>query len=203
MPSIEYLLISLGITAHFVMKWGWSQVRLPALIGFSISFYTLSSPINLWIPFYCSLVCHFVGPRIITKKTISKCWLLSGVVLIALPLIFFKYLGRSHILLLPYSLEMLTLPLGISFFTFQAISYLIDLSRGQLTKCHSLSHLILYILYFPKIIAGPIERQNSFSKQIQLNTDINYTKFRSGLWLIAVGLFKKKALADRFFPVVD
>ncbi len=93
----------------------------------------------------------------------------------------------------------LVLPLGISFFTFQQISYLLDLKRGA-AKAYPLSHYFLYISFFPQLIAGPIVRHNQFMQQLDRvitasKSELNY-KACIGISLIIIGLVKKVVLGD-------
>lgn len=96
------------------------------------------------------------------------------------------------------------LPLAISFFTFQQISYLADVLRGEKKK-YSLRDYTLYISFFPQLIAGPIVRHNEFIQQIPetLKQKINFDLFAKGLTLLTIGLVKKIWIADEIAHVVN
>jgi D-alanyl-lipoteichoic acid acyltransferase DltB (MBOAT superfamily) len=102
-----------------------------------------------------------------------------------------------------YSLN-LTLPLAISFFTFQQIAYLVDLRKGKMTT-PSFTHYITFISFFPQLIAGPIVRCQEMVPQLQkgLLGKLSSKNFWSGICLFSIGLFKKSCLADGIRPLVD
>lgn len=94
------------------------------------------------------------------------------------------------------------LPIGISFYTFQALSYLIDLYRGNCTVQRSFYKLLLYISFFPQLIAGPIVRYRDFAGQMD-NRSVDFSKFSEGAARFAAGLGKKVILANSFAPAAD
>ncbi|UKJ07216.1 MBOAT family O-acyltransferase [Solitalea lacus] len=95
------------------------------------------------------------------------------------------------------------LPIGLSFFTFQSISYLIDVKRGGIIAEKNLIDLLTYFLFFPKIIAGPIERSGPFLKQLKASLEASESMIQSGLLLCLTGFFKKLVVADRLGVYVD
>jgi alginate O-acetyltransferase complex protein AlgI len=88
------------------------------------------------------------------------------------------------------------LPVGISFYTFQALSYVIDIKRGQIKATHNLVDFSLYISFFPQLVAGPIERGSHFLPQVQSERPFCFKNIRIGAWLILLGYFKKVVVAD-------
>jgi alginate O-acetyltransferase complex protein AlgI len=90
----------------------------------------------------------------------------------------------------------LILPIGISFYTFQTLSYVIDVYRGTVKPCLGFVDFALYVGFFPKLLAGPIERAGKLLPQIQNPRTITVDKAVSGVWLIVIGFFKKVAIAD-------
>lgn len=95
------------------------------------------------------------------------------------------------------------LPVGISFYTFQSLSYVIDVYRGQITPTRNLLHYLAYVSFFPQLVAGPIQRGHHLLPQLQRTLVINNEMLAAGLWLIIWGLFKKVALADNLAPMVE
>lgn len=95
------------------------------------------------------------------------------------------------------------LPVGISFYTFHALSYTIDLYRGKLAKPADLISLVVYIAFFPQLVAGPIVRAWRFLPQIDRGPIFSVKKIGLGLLLIAWGYFLKICVADSIGPVVD
>ena len=88
------------------------------------------------------------------------------------------------------------LPVGISFFTFQSLSYTIDVYRGQLKPLPSLLDYAFYVSFFPQLVAGPIVRASDFAPQIRQPITITRDMFARGLFFILIGLFKKAVISD-------
>ena len=119
-----------------------------------------------------------------------------------LPLLYYKYsnftLEIFHELLRSnFSPEKMLLPVGISFFTFQAISYTVDVYKGRYPKTAELIDYTFYLTFFPLLIAGPITRAEVLLPQVQTPKDnVNENLVYKGLWLIICGLIKKALIAD-------
>ena len=90
----------------------------------------------------------------------------------------------------------IVLPVGISFFTFQGLSYVIDVYRREIPAERSLFRFALYIAFFPQLVAGPIVRAKDLLHQLDVRPRVDATRFGRGLWMILVGLAKKVVLAD-------
>ena len=97
----------------------------------------------------------------------------------------------------------LLLPVGISFYTFQTLSYTIDIYRGQLTARRNFVDFALFVSFFPQLVAGPIERAKRFLPQIEAPRRFRAAAFFTGLELIAFGYLKKLVVADNIGPRVD
>ena len=95
------------------------------------------------------------------------------------------------------------LPVGISFYTFQTMSYTIDIYRGKMKPTRDLVSFALYVAYFPQLVAGPIERAFRLLPQLQRPRRVTADGFSSGSVLILIGLFKKLVLADSVAESVD
>jgi D-alanyl-lipoteichoic acid acyltransferase DltB (MBOAT superfamily) len=89
------------------------------------------------------------------------------------------------------------LPVGISFYTFECFSYVIDVYRGSLKPEKSILRFFLFVTYFPKLVAGPIVRSDHILPQLRVFKNFKEENFRKGLTLILWGLFKKMVIADR------
>ena len=98
---------------------------------------------------------------------------------------------------------MLILPVGISFYTFQSMSYTIDVYRGQLKPTRNFMHFMAYLSLFPQLVAGPIVRARDLLPQLHLPGRADASARWQGLRLIVHGLFKKMVIADNLGPVVD
>ncbi len=97
----------------------------------------------------------------------------------------------------------LILPLGISFHTFQSLSYVIDIYRHKLPAIRNLVDYGLYVTLFPQMVAGPIERGAHLAPQILSKPTVTWAKYADGSWLFLKGLFKKAVIADNLAPIVD
>jgi len=95
------------------------------------------------------------------------------------------------------------LPVGISFYTFQTLSYTIDVYRGDLEPRRSLLDFAFYVAYFPQLVAGPIVRARDFLVQVEANPFPSAAKFAHGWTLVVLGLFMKTVIADNAAPRVD
>jgi alginate O-acetyltransferase complex protein AlgI len=100
----------------------------------------------------------------------------------------------------PFTLHVV-LPVGISFYTFQTLSYTIDVYRGRLEPTHDFLDFALFVAFFPQLVAGPIERAINLLPQIQQRRTVTWEKVNSGSWLILWGLFKKAVIADHCLPL--
>lgn len=95
------------------------------------------------------------------------------------------------------------LPVGISFYTFQSLSYTFDVYARRLPAERNFLRYALYVAFFPQLEAGPIERAARLVPQIQKDKFANPQRFRDGLWLIGYGLFKKMCISDLIGPFVN
>jgi D-alanyl-lipoteichoic acid acyltransferase DltB (MBOAT superfamily) len=95
------------------------------------------------------------------------------------------------------------LPVGISFYTFQALSYTIDIYRGKQTPTRNFIDFALFVSFFPQLVAGPIERARDLLPQIVRPRHVGHVEVVSGLNLMLLGYFKKVAIADTLPPIVE
>ncbi len=95
------------------------------------------------------------------------------------------------------------LPVGISFYTFQTLSYTIDVYKGKISPEKNIARFALYVTYFPQLVAGPIERAATFLPELKKQVKFNYNDVISGLRRILWGLFKKVVVADRVSVIVN
>ncbi len=95
------------------------------------------------------------------------------------------------------------LPVGISFYTFEAINYTVDVYRGRIKAERDLGCFMLFILFFPHLVAGPIVRAKHFLPQIKRPKRWSWPRMSLGVWLIVLGVFKKLAIADRMGLFAD
>jgi len=143
----------------------------------------------------------------------KKKWLILFLSIIILPLIVFKYsaffasIANDLFAALDISYKIpvpnWVLPVGISFFTFQAMAYCIDAYNKKISPERNLGRLTLFLAFFPKLMAGPIERGKNLLPQLKKSNNIDSEVFVSGGWLILWGFFKKIVIADRLAIYVD
>ncbi len=95
------------------------------------------------------------------------------------------------------------LPVGISFYTFQTLSYTIDVYRGRLETCDDFFDFALFVAFFPQLVAGPIVRASDFLPQLRSNPRLSWSRTASGFTQFTLGLFKKVFVADRLAVFVD
>lgn len=102
----------------------------------------------------------------------------------------------------PFTL-FLVLPVGISFYTFQTLSYTLDVYLGKIRPTRDFVDFALFVAFFPQLVAGPIEKSHNFLPQIERPRTIRLESCWIGSWLIFWGLFKKVVVADNLAPMVD
>ncbi|MFP5040539.1 MBOAT family O-acyltransferase [Parasediminibacterium sp. JCM 36343] len=112
---------------------------------------------------------------------------------------FFNAFGKTN----PIPYLSILLPIGLSFHTFQAMSYTIEVYRANQKAERHFGIYALYVMFYPQLVAGPIERPQNILHQFREQFDFNYDRVTSGLRLMAWGLFKKVVIADRLATLVD
>lgn len=204
----RYLAFLLAVYLGF-----WALVRRPAarntlLLGASCLFYMSWNPALLALVFVSITVDWFVALRIqaAASRRVRRAWLGTSLTVNLGILGFFKYAGffvesaRSLLagLGLPAPLPVLEvlLPVGVSFYTFQALSYTIDVYRGVLPARRSYLEVSLFVLFFPQLVAGPIVRASEFLPQLDEEPRLWKRQGADALFRIARGLAKKVLLAD-------
>lgn len=185
------------------------------LLFASIVFYCLADWKFIFLLAFSGFVNFYLAKAIAKKEEGGgrKLLFYSGVVFNVGILLYFKYFNffiQSFVTLFNYSGGSLgftpfhiLLPLGISFFTFQLIGYLIDVNNEEIEPTSDLLSFFTYLAYFPKILSGPIERVQQFLPRIQKKREFNYSIAVDGLRQFLWGLFKKVVIADNLTSVVD
>jgi len=184
----------------------------PWLLLASYVFYGWWNPLYLILIVYSTFLDFWVVRRM-EKSERKRMWLFLGVGNNLLLLGFFKYGGfvadNVNRLLEFYSLSYrlpapdVLLPVGISFYTFQSMSYAIDYYRGQIPREPSFIRFATFVAFFPQLVAGPIERARNLLPQFRIPPKIRRQDISDGLSLFIVGLFKKMAMADYLSMYVD
>jgi alginate O-acetyltransferase complex protein AlgI len=201
----------------FVAYWAmpWHRARVYLLLAASIFFY---ASWNHWLALLLcvSTFCDFWiarGMEATASARVKKLLLLASLFGNLGLLCYFKYAnffldslrGTAGLFGLHPALPLLKviLPVGISFYTFEAINYTVDVYRGQMRATRDLSHFLLFILFFPHLVAGPIVRARAFLPLVARRKHWSWLRARRGVLLIVLGLLKKLAVADRMALYVD
>lgn len=172
----------------------------------SLFFYAWGEPWFVLVMLLSIVINWFIALRIGAGEH-KKAWLVVGLVCDLGLLAGFKYLGFlmenvNWIFHLSLPVPQIVLPIGISFFTFQAISYIIDVYRGDGRVQKNLMNVCLYISFFPQLIAGPIVRYQTFDDQITTRRE-TLDDFCEGVRRFIVGLAKKVLLANNLAALAD
>ena len=173
------------------------------LLLFSLIFYAWGEPIYILLMIFSSIVDFINGKNIEKHKDDNKkkkIYLIISIIINISLLGFFKYADFfikviNNILYLDIPLLNLGLPIGISFFTFQTMSYSIDVYRGDVKAEKDFLTFMTYVCMFPQLIAGPIVRYETVSSELH-KRDINFKKFADGFTRFLRGLFKKVLIAN-------
>ncbi len=189
-----------------------SRLYLHWLLIASYVFYGWWNPFYLLIIAYSTTV-NYIAVILMERSQRKKLWLAVGVVNSLLLLGFFKYsvfaVDNINALLSafgsPYNIPApgILFPVGISFYTFQAVGYTIDVYRGKVERERSFVRFATFVSLFPRLLAGPIERAGNVLPQLAEKPRISHENVTDGLSLFVVGIFKKVALADYLALYVD
>ena len=185
---------ALLLVASYVF-YGWWDWRFLSLIA-------LSTVVDWW-----------VGRRIHASRNARNLWLALSLGLNLGLLGYFKYAnffmaswvdawGHLGVNVETSTLNLI-LPVGISFYTFQTLSYTLDIYRGKMKPTASLLEFAAFVGFFPQLVAGPIERASALLPQIRRPRTFDLTLAQSGLRLMLWGMFKKVVVADTCAPLVD
>ena len=205
--SFSFVLFFPIVTAVYFLlphraRWAW-------LLAASCFFYMFFKPIYIFILFFTIIIDYFAGILLENEKDAKrkKWWLIMSLIANIGVLAIFKYYNfinanisgfcslcgsTNHI---PY-LNIL-LPIGLSFHTFQAMSYTIEVYRGNQKAERHFGIYALYVMFYPQLVAGPIERPQNMLHQFYEKHYFVYHRVVEGLRLMMWGMFKKVVIADR------
>lgn len=211
--SFDYLFFFLAVVGlFFVLP---PRLRKGMLLLASLFFYMFWNPIFILLILYSTTIDYFVALRLRhVERPGGRRGLLAlsyvtnfGALFVFKYFNFFMDTGSSIARMLghpahPFMLQVI-LPVGISFYTFEALSYTTDVYRRKYPAEKNYAQLLLFIVFFPKLIAGPIERAWHLMPQFEFGARFDYDRVREGLAKILWGLFKKIVVADRLALYVD
>lgn len=211
--SLPFILFFSVVTALYFLlphKWRW-----PLLLTASCFFYMFFKPVYILILAFTIVIDYYAG--ILIEQSHSpqqrKRWLILSIVANVGVLALFKYfnffnanisglaiaLGYTN----PIPYLKILLPIGLSFHTFQAMSYTIEVYRGHQKAERHFGIYALYVMFYPQLVAGPIERPQNMLHQFHEPKQFDYNNMVSGTRLMLWGLFKKTVIADRLAMVTD
>jgi len=183
-----------------------NQAKNLILVCFSLIFYAWGEPVYVFLMLFCVLVNYLAGLMIDRSDRHRKLALVIGLIVNIAILGTFKYLGFLAQCLcdvgVPVSVPTIALPIGISFYTFQSISYLVDVYRKESPVQRRFPDLLLYISMFPQLIAGPIVRYGTIAEEIH-ERQVRAEDFADGIYRFLIGLGKKVILANQLSEISD
>jgi len=207
--SFVFLFLPLVVLCHFVLH---PVLRNAVLLSASVMFYLVGEPSQFSV-LGVSLAINYIGGLVIGTLSAERRWPALFVLVAAnlLILFVFKYAGfvagsvdaaagtsLSHL----YGLGQLALPLGISFFTFHGISYIVDVYRGTAPPQKDIFKFGIYFVFFPQLIAGPIIRYHDVADQLA-DRNPTWNDVYEGFQRFAIGLAKKVLLANPMGSIAD
>ncbi len=210
--SIEFVFYYVLVTLlYFVLP---HKFRWMLLLAASCYFYMAFIPVYILILGFTIVIDYFAGIYIEAstgqrRKTALICSLVANVGVLAV----FKYFNFINLNISALTEEFgrhnpipylsILLPIGLSFHTFQAMSYTIEVYRGHQKAERHFGIYSLYVMFYPQLVAGPIERPQNILPQLHIKHEFSYANMVSGLQLMAWGIFKKLVVADRLSIFVN
>lgn len=210
--SFEFLLFFPIVTIlYFLLPY---RFRWFHLLAASCLFYMAFVPVYILILLFTVVIDYIAGIMIENSEgQRRRLYLTMSIVANIGVLAFFKYYNffTENVNLLFSSIYVaaslpflkIVLPIGLSFHTFQAMSYTIEVYRGNQKAEKHFGIYALYVMFYPQLVAGPIERPQNVLHQFHEKRDFNYSNAVSGLQLILWGIFKKVVIADRIAQLID
>ena len=205
--SMVFLCVFLPVVFGLHLVLPGMRAKNILLVIASLVFYAYGEPIYV-IVLILSAFGNYLFARLIAALPQNKKWIMTAAVILNIGLlIFFKYLGFLADSLyavtgLSVSVPDIKMPIGISFFTFQALSYVIDVYRGTVEAQKNYGKVLLYISYFPQLIAGPIVKYHDVELEIN-NRKQTVDETGKGIRRFVAGLSKKVLIANTMGMVAD
>ena len=200
-----FFFLPIVIIVYYLFNFiGKNQLNNLVLILFSLSFYMVSGLRTTIYLILFIIIIYFSGRILgyINAKSTKRSFFILSLLFVVLTLSYYKYI--TFILELFQSgtgILSIVIPLGLSFIMFEAISYLVDIYKGE-TERGSLVDVFLFFTFFPKVASGPIVLWKDFSSQIY-NRKVSVDLFFSGMNRVMIGFAKKSIIADSLGTVVQ
>ncbi len=198
-----FLFLFLAFMVIYRILYKHTTLRMLFVIFFSLYFYYKSSGIYVMCLLFVALSDYIIG-RILgkTQQNYKRKLCVTASTLINIGLLcYFKYTSLiidtiNRFISQPIELWDIALPIGISFFTFRSLSYIIDIYRHKIEPATHLIDYIFFLSFFPPLIAGPVVRASELLPQIRQRPTVTPSMLAEGLFLIMTGLFKKVVISD-------
>lgn len=210
--SLQFLYFFVVVTTlYYLIDY---RYRWMLLLAASCYFYMAFIPIYIFILGFTIVIDYFAGIFIESaqgrrRKAFLICSIVANIGVLAVFKYYnflndnFNFLLHGFALKSPLPYLKILLPIGLSFHTFQAMSYTIEVYRGNYKAERHFGIYSLYVMFYPQLVAGPIERPQNLIPQLKQNHSFDYDNVTSGLRLMAWGFFKKVVIADRLGIVGD
>lgn len=198
-----FLWLFLGFSCLYVILQPHHRAKVIFVTLFSLYFYYKSSGWYFLLLVLATLVDYVLGWFIYDaeKKVYKKMWMIINLVLNLGLLAYFKYTNFFYEAWTqwthqPFNPLPIFLPVGVSFYTFQSLSYTIDIYRGEIKPVKSILDYAFFVSFFPQLVAGPIVRAKDFIPQLYRPIVITPEQFGRAIFLIGSGMFKKVIISD-------
>lgn len=203
-PVFLFAFLPALLVVYFLVP---KQVRNIVLLVFSLAFYAYGEPVNVFIMIGTIAVNYGLGLLIERDPKRKRLWLVLAMIVDLGTLFVFKYLNFTADMLnaltgAALQIRQIALPIGISFYTFQIMSYTIDIYRGKCKAQRNPLNLALYVSLFPQLIAGPIVRYVDVERKIR-DRQTTSAGFYEGIRRFCMGFAKKILIADQLSPLVS
>lgn len=201
MQSNILLFVLFSIISAITLNFIPVKYKKYMLLFLNLLFYGLCDLKFLFLILLGIVWSYYIGRLIVTKLELRKFYLCLGIIPIVIILCFFKYYN----FFVPEGEDVLqvVMPLGISYYTFKIISYMVDVYRQKRCIEGTLIEYAVYVSFFPQIICGPISRSEDIMGQLRHLSKISGELMSDGMYLILSGLFKKLVIADRLNSYVN
>jgi len=205
--SLYFIILSIiSLFIYYLLNHKYRALFLTLL---SCGFIATYSYILLIYVLAYAIVNYVIGLNIPDSKS-KKALFLTGIIINITQLVLLKYVTftlNPLLQLLGTDLDLtvisrIIIPVGVSFFTMQGMGYLVNIKMGWEKPEKNFTHFLLYLIFYPRFLSGPVDRSNHFLPQLKENKTFNEERVTDGLRLILFGLFKKVAIANQLAPAV-
>ncbi len=209
--SIQYMIF---LPVFFLIYWKINNRYRNVFILIASYFFYMCWNVRYGVLIFAiSMLAYVVACFMEKDKCRKKIYLVLGICFTVGVLGYFKYFnfllgsiyGIANMVSIPVVQRYydIVLPVGISFFSFQAMAYMIDCYRGEIKAEKNIIDFLAYISFFPQLVAGPIERTKNLMPQMKAEKHFDYGKASAGMKIMMVGFFKKLVVADTLSTYVD